>query len=331
MNINLLHYREWQGQFRWAGWSVLPIARVALATLLRRKLFWVLYAVGLLTFFMFFFGNLLLEWAQGFVAAQPLKIGNLNVSADQMMNSIRNALVVLNGSNSTYAYFFLFQGLMVMVVLAMSGAVMVGNDFVQRSLPFYLAKPIRPWHYILGKCLAVAVVVNMLTTLPALILFLQHGASDWRYLTDPDFFRAIPLSQPDLGRSPAGLELLLGIVAYGSLLSVCLSIMLVAAASWMRRTMPLVMLWTSVFLFLPLLADILVRGLHYDPRFQLIDMWNNMALLGLASLGIDHERMERILRLPQPEIWEAALVLAGVCIVCLIFLQRRTRAVEIIS
>ena len=56
MGPNLLHYRGWTGQFRGPGWAVLAIARIALSQVLRRKLFWVLYAFGLLFFFMFFFG-----------------------------------------------------------------------------------------------------------------------------------------------------------------------------------------------------------------------------------------------------------------------------------
>ena len=87
------------------------------------------------------------------------------------------------------------------------------------------------------------------------------------------------------------------------------SLMLVAAATWMRRTMPLVMAWTSVFLFFRLLAGILVDGLHYDARWRLIDMWNNLRLLGSVCLEIDHER---IWPQPQPEFWEAAVVLGVV-------------------
>ncbi len=34
---------------------------------------------------------------------------------------------------------------------------------------------------------------------------------------------------------------------------------------------------------------------------------------------------------PQPEFWEAGLVLAGVCAICLIYLNHRTRGVEIVS
>ena len=55
MAASLLHYRPWRGQFRAASLSVWPIARTALSMIFRRQLFWVLYAFGLLIFFMFFF------------------------------------------------------------------------------------------------------------------------------------------------------------------------------------------------------------------------------------------------------------------------------------
>jgi hypothetical protein len=210
-----------------------------------------------------------------------------------------------------------------MVALALAGSVLVGNDYTFGSLPFYLAKPISHWHYLLGKCLAVGVVVNLLTTVPALLLFAQHGLDDWTYLVDSDFFRGT-----STGAGPAGPALLGGILGYGLVLTVCLSLMLVAAATWMRRTMPLVMAWTSVFLFFRLLAGILVDGLHYDARWRLIDLWNNLRLLGCVCLAIDHER---IWPQPQPEFWEAAVVLGAVCFLCLSYLNRRTRAVEIVT
>ena len=48
---------------------------------------------------------------------------------------------------------------MVVVTLALVGTALVGSDFAARSVPFYLAKPISRWHYIGGKCLAVAAIV----------------------------------------------------------------------------------------------------------------------------------------------------------------------------
>src|SRR5439155_13112623 len=46
----LLHYRPWRGEFRHSIASVWPIARVSLRMIFRRRLFWALYALGLLMF-----------------------------------------------------------------------------------------------------------------------------------------------------------------------------------------------------------------------------------------------------------------------------------------
>jgi ABC-2 type transport system permease protein len=199
--------------------------------------------------------------------------------------------------------------------------VLVGNDFAHRSLGFFLSKPIKRWHYLAGKCLAVGVVVNLLTTLPALVLFTQHGLDDWEYFTNPSFF-----VQSGTGKGPASWPLLLGILGYGLVLTVFLSLMLVAAASWLRRTMPLIMVWTSLFMFMRLLATLLV-DLKYGDSWRLIDLWNNLCVVGSWCLGFESYTMGPP---GQPSFLEASFVLLGVCSLCLIYLNLRTRAVEIV-
>jgi hypothetical protein len=330
----LLHYRPWQGTFHRPLWVVWPIARVALGMLLRRRMFWVLYAFGLLLFLMFFFGTYLFAWAEAQLATAVAQPGRIGPDPRQVLRFVRQALRVLNGGRDTFQYFFAYQGSIVIVTLSLAGAVLVGNDFTQRSLVFYLAKPIRRWHYLLGKGLAVAAVVTLMTTLPALVLFGQHALDDWDYLFDPDYFtrnvEAMPgsLLEADVASpGPAGPRLLLGVLGYGALLASFLSILLVATASWMRRTMPLIMVWVSLFFFLRLLANILVEGLKYDVHWRLLDLWGSLTLLGQACLGFEHEQ---IAPKPQPEFWAAALVLAGVSSVCLIYLNLRTRGVEVV-
>ena len=48
----------------------------------------------------------------------------------------------LNGSAETYHNYIHYQGYMVMIVLALAGSVLIGNDFRYGSLPFYLSKPL---------------------------------------------------------------------------------------------------------------------------------------------------------------------------------------------
>ena len=91
--------------------------------------------------------------------------------------------------------------------------------------------------------------------------------------------------------------------------------------------MPLILLWVSLFLFLRILATILVDGLKYDGRWRLLDLWNNLGLIGQACLGFDYGSIRPT---PQPAFWEAGLALGGLCSACLISLKMRTRDVPIV-
>src|SRR5262249_52945122 len=140
---------------------------------------------------------------------------------NQFIGILRRFLRV-DGTPEMYRYFFAWQGYMVMIVLAMAGSILVGNDFHFGSLPFYLGKPLGRWHYLLGKCLAVGVFVNLMTTVPALVLFVQYGFLDtWDY-----FVRDwVSLGQISLGGLEVAFQypLFVGILAYGLVLTVCLS------------------------------------------------------------------------------------------------------------
>jgi ABC-type transport system involved in multi-copper enzyme maturation permease subunit len=317
---SLLHYRSWQGAFHSSWWTIWPIARVALETLFRRHLFWVLYGFSLFMFLLFFFGDFLFAWFESRIGIGSPQTG-LAGDLSRIVRFLRR-IVPTNGTQDTFRYFFEFQSAIVVVTLALAGALLVGNDFTQKRLVFYLSKSIHRWHYILGKCLAVAIVVQMMTTLPALGLYAQHAFDDWNYFWNVNHF-----IDTDTGKGPAGIVLLLAVIGYGTMLSVFLSILLVATASWMQRTMPLIMVWLSVFFYLRILSRMLVDGLRYDERFRLIDLWNDMTLLGQGMLGYAWESIEPK---PHPQFWEAGLTLIGVSVVCLIYLNFRTRSVEIV-
>ena len=298
----LLHYRPWTGTFRGPWASVWPIGRVALGMLFRRRLFWVLYALSLLIFLLFFFGQYLLAYAE--VQATPVK-GQFN---PRDLVGLLRGFLELDGTGKTYRTFMEYQGYMVMIVLALAGSILIGNDLRYGSMPYYLSKPLSRRHYLLGKSVAVAVFINLMTTIPALILFVQYGLLDsWRYFYEQG-------------------HLLVGILGYGLVLTLCLSLLLLASAMWLRRTVPLIMMWTTLFLFCRLLGDALVRGLRFHPRWRLIDLWNDMYLIGSWCL-----RMEPAQAFFQPTRVEAALVLGGVTLTCLTYLIMRIRAVEIVK
>jgi ABC-2 type transport system permease protein len=118
-----------------------------------------------------------------------------------------------------------------------------------------------------------------------------------------------------------------GILGYGALLTVSLSLLVVATASMVRRTVPLIMIWAGLFFFCRLLSQALVDLLHFNRLWRLIDLWNDAYIVGNSLLGIDPEKL---VPREQPSWYEALTVLGAVCLTCLIYLIPRIRAVEIV-
>lgn len=306
----LLRYRPWRGELRHPAFASAAMGRVALKLLWRRKLFWALYALAAMIFFFFFYGQYLVIWIRLQTENQTVQMLGLPIRVADILKFLDR--FNLNGSPHTFGNFIWFQGYISMVVLALAGAVLVGNDFQYKSLPFYLAKPISRWHYILGKCLGAGLFVNLLTTLPALALFAQAGLlNDWRtYFTD-------------------NLRLLAGILGYGLVLTVTLSLLLVATAVVVRKTVPLVMVWAGIFVLCRMLGGFLVDGQHFSPSWRLIDLWNDLYVVGLQCLGAEPDT--RPIATPQPPAWQAFSAVVGVCMICLLTLRNRVQAVEIVS
>ena len=85
MGLGLLHYRPWRGQLHGAMGTVWPIARVSLWMILRRKLFWALYALALFVFLMFFFGQYLLAWAETQVGEATVMVGPMRTKPGDLI------------------------------------------------------------------------------------------------------------------------------------------------------------------------------------------------------------------------------------------------------
>lgn len=297
----LLNYRPWQGTFAEPIWSVWPIARSALMQMFRRKLFWGLYALGMMVFLLFFFGQYLVAFSDN-VMPPGQRAGGLR----QMIH--RN-LTFLDGSGDTFLTFIRYQSYILMVILALAGSVVLGNDLRHGSLPYFLSKPLTRGHYLLGKALAISVFINLLTTLPALLLWVE-------------FALLYPGSYPS-----EQWPLIVGILACGLLLTVLFTLVLLATTLWVRLTVPLIMVWSTLFIFARVLAEAMVDRLGFDPRWRLIDLWNNTTIVGELVLG---ETARKTAAWNQPVWYEALGVLIGVSVLCLIYTTRRIRALEIL-
>ena len=259
---------------------------------LRRKIFWLLLALAFVGF-LFLFALIYLK-AQ--VAAQNPGIRQF---VDRMLSSV-------TGTGETYLDFMFAQGTVTMLLLAFAGAMLVGDDHRQGGLTFYLSRRVGTVHYVLGKLLAIGLLISLTTTLPALILYFEYGL-----LTDSiAYFRD-------------NFRILIGILGYGLILSVVLSLLLFAMASWIQKTVPLVVSWACIFVFLPAAASILRRV--YDERnWQLLVLWRDIQLLGRWCFGAASERDAAHLG------WAAAIVIS-VCVASALLLIPRVRAVKVVQ
>ena len=312
--LSLLRYRPWKGRFRTPFAASEAIARVSLGIMFRRRLFWALYALSIVIFLFFFYGQYLQVWLEQKLTDETIRVGGLfprNVRPDAILKALRTALQ-LNGSAETYANFIWFEGYIAVVILALVGSVIVGNDFHHNSLPFYFSKPLARRHYVLGKCMAIAAFVNLMTTIPAVVLFFEYGfIESWQYWFDE-------------------IRLLGGILIYGSVLTVSLSLLLMATATMVRRTVPLVMVWTTMFVLARLIQRWLVDGLRMSERWRLIDLWNDMYLVGQWAMGTAHDQLRPRSQI-QPAFAEAAVAVALVVVGCLVYLRRKLRNIDVMN
>ena len=125
----------------------------------RRRLFWVLYALGLLIFLMFFFGQYLLAWAEtqarrarrssvGGVHGRPGRPDRAAPRRPASSTAARRRIAISSGTRATWSW-------SCWPWPARSWSATTSASAACRST---CPSRCRRWHYLLGKCLAVGVV-----------------------------------------------------------------------------------------------------------------------------------------------------------------------------
>lgn len=285
-------YRDWSGRLRPAWWACWPIAWTGVQLVLRRKLFWLLLGLALLDF-LFFFATIYLK-------------AQISVENPAVARFVDQVLTSVTGAGKTYRDFMFAQGTVTMLLLAFAGELLVGSDYEQGGLTFYLSRAVGRVHYVIGKLLAVGLLVVMTTTIPALILFVEYGllTSSLAYFTD-------------------NWRIVVGILGYGAVMAVSLSLLLFALASWLHKNVPLVMSWACIFVLLPALGEML-RHTYDDRHWRLLMFWRNLRLLGSWCFGALADNDTEM-------VPAAACVVLAVWVVCVLAIIPRVRAVKVVS
>jgi len=297
MDFDQARYHGWEDRRLQSPWmACLAIVRVALMQVFRNKAYWVVLALGSLRFLAFWS----IIWA---VTQLPLPEETNNMFLKEFGFTAGNDADQNNG----YMRFMEGQQIIVMILLAFSGSLLVGSDFRLRALPFYLARRIDRRHYIVGKLLAVSSIIMLLTVVPALLLFVEYG-----------MFTASTQYWIDNWQIP------LAVLAFGLVLCLVNSILLVTLSAYLQRIVPITITWATIFLLLGSLSGYLRRATE-DERWRLMDPWWDMRIVGRMIFGSFQTESESELAM-----W-ATLLLVGVCSVALVALVHRVRAVDIVE
>lgn len=297
MGIDAAHYHPWNGKLGGAGIGPLrgtaAVVRTTLLQVLRRKAYWVIYALGISQF--------LVYWAVIYALTQMQLPPEVQRG---MLRTFGFSIDAADAQDTGYLDFMEQQSFVVMILLAFCGSLMVGSDFREGVLPFYLSRRLDRRHYIAGKLLAIAGLVWLLTVVPALLLFMEYGM----FTTSLEYWRANWRVVP-------------AILGYGAVLGGVLALWLAAVSAYLQKLAPIAVVWSSLFVLLGRLGFILRESTGVR-EWTLLDPWKDLRLAGRLFFGEFRTRGDAQLST------SAAWLLAGLSGVALLALLRRVRAVE---
>jgi len=296
LKIDIANYHGWRGEVRNPLRGVLSIARIALLQIFRRKAYWLLLFLGLAQFILF--------WSVIYAVTQ------LELPQDAKKSILRQfgfSSQMDENQNSGYMIFMERQNVVVMILLAFSGSLLVGADFRQRILPFYLSRRIGKRHYIAGKILAFASLIMILTVIPALALFVEYGAmtTGWKYWFE-------------------NWQIAIAVFTYGFVLCLANSVWIVSLSSFLQRAAPIAITWSSLLIMPGRLGEFLLKASDNE-YWRLLDLWRDMRLTEQMFFGKFKNDIDRDLAK-----WALALIVA-ITVVSLLALIRRVRAVDVVE
>lgn len=297
MKVSRLGYRPWKGRQRRGLWALTwPIARAGLTGVIRRKIYWFVLLLGLADFLLLFV----------VVYVQAQLSGELANTRRPFQRFFEGFL--FTGKGNSYNDFLSVQSSLLAIYLGLAGATLVGNDFRQKGVAFYLSRPITKVHYFLGKLVAAVTLASLVTLVPAVCLFLEYGAMS----------ESITYYVESRG-------ILFAILAQGTLLCVTTSTIFLGLCAILQRTIPTIVAGVLLYILLPQLTDVLRSAGGGDVwQWDLLSVVDPLRWVGKCLFGTNPERyMERLpWALAAIGVWNALALFA---------FWRKIQAVEIVS
>lgn len=212
------------------------------------------------------------------------------------------------------------QGWLAFLVTAWAGPGLVAPDLANQALPLYLSRPLSRTEYVLGKMGVLFLLLSAITWLPVLLLFgLQAGLAEAGWFKENYW--------------------LMGSIFLGGVLWIAvISLLALAISAWVRWRIVASASLFGLFFVGTALAGMINTILNTS--------WGHLLNLGELIFGViwpklfrvaqdarivvAHGRHSPLIRLQPIPLWQAWLVVFLVCGLCLVLLNRRLRAREVV-
>ena len=199
--------------------------------------------------------------------------------------------------------YLISQGSMAFLLTAFVGPGLISTDLRNNALPLYFCRPFSRAEYVLGKVSVLAILLSLVTWVPGLLLFAFEG-----YLEGGAWF----------GQN---LFLASGIFLGSWIWIVTLCLLALALSAWVKWKVVAGALLFGVFFVAAGFGAAINESLHTSS--------GNLVNLGELVRTI----WAGLFRIPvssglAPE--SAWMVLAGICVLCLVLLDRKVRAFEVV-
>jgi ABC-type transport system involved in multi-copper enzyme maturation permease subunit len=288
-------YAHWEGHMEGRILRWLPITLNGIRLAFRSKVFLVVFCLALIPF--------------------VVRIGMVfifNMLPDELDdNRMRNWASV----DATFYHNYLSRDQLISVILMclFVGCGLIARDLKVRALEIYFSKPIKLLDYLAGKFATMAFFMLCMSLFPSLLIFLAD------YL----------LSEEGTFLSKA--SHLPGVFLVSFVLTVTMSMLVLAASSLCRTTRNAALLWFGFVVSL-MIAGMILKPVFSLASLELIDLRMSIRYLSRVFLDVQPVMSPESIIRPETDYsvhWIFPLIyIAALNILCAIVLLRRVRGVE---
>ncbi len=304
-------YKRWDGQYYPLGTRWLIIAGESLRRVFKGKGIKICLFIGAIPF---------LIWMARIYIAVNFDTLTADGSLFQDFGPIRESLT--NIDLDFYHHFYEIELSLVFFVVFIAGGSLIADDRRSNALPVYLSKSITRTDYVLGKAMAVAFPVSLITLVPGILLYFFHAVfrDKWSLLvTDA--------------------RILFAIVLFSLLVIVSSTLLILAISSLTKQGRYAAFGFIAVVVGGTILSNMLRSALNHtplestlgSPKTRLLSLFDSWRRLGFALFDQETSRMTGGAYRWEGFDWPWALLGISIfAIVSLWILNRRIRGMDVI-